>query len=59
MSDEIRSYILSEMNAAGSLEYTRCILAELHERLLRMLDEIEATMGENEHLRNLILFLKV
>ncbi|KAA8652639.1 polyprenyl synthetase family protein [Aspergillus tanneri] len=59
MSDEIRSYILSEMNAAGSLEYTRCILADLHQRLLRMLDDIEATMGENKPLRNLILFLKV
>lgn len=33
MPDEIRSYILSEMIAAGSLEYTMCLLTELYGRL--------------------------
>lgn len=59
MSDEIRAYILSEMNAAGSLEYTRRILSELYASMLVLLDDLEAVLEKNELLRSLILFLKV
>ncbi|KAB8209437.1 isoprenoid synthase domain-containing protein [Aspergillus parasiticus] len=59
MSQEIRSYILSEMEAAGSLEYTKRIITELYETLWRMLDELEATLGPNTLLRVLVQFLKI
>ncbi|KAJ5108610.1 hypothetical protein N7456_005285 [Penicillium angulare] len=59
MPEEIRSYILSEMRAAGSLEYTRRIILEVYGTLLELLDELEAGIGRNDLLRNLILFLKV
>lgn len=59
MSQEIRSYILSEMEAAGSLEYTKRIITELYETLWRMLDELEATLGPNTLLRALVQFLKI
>ncbi|KAL4975516.1 isoprenoid synthase domain-containing protein [Aspergillus desertorum] len=59
MPQEIREYILAEMKAAGSLEYTTCILTELYESLLKILNGLEATMGENKLLRSLIQFLKV
>ncbi|KAE8368395.1 isoprenoid synthase domain-containing protein [Aspergillus caelatus] len=59
MSQEIRSYILSEMEAAGSLEYTRRIITELYETLLKTLDKLEATIGPNTLLRALIQFLKI
>ena len=59
MPEEIRSYILSEMKAAGSLEYTRRIVSELYKNLVELLDDLEAVLGKNELLRNLIMFLKV
>lgn len=56
---EIRSYILSEMKAAGSLEYTHRIISEIYKSLVELLDELEALLGRNDLLRNLVMFLKV
>ncbi|KAJ5520722.1 Geranylgeranyl pyrophosphate synthase [Penicillium fimorum] len=58
MFDEMRSYILSEMVAAGSLEYSRRLLTELYKSLLGILGDVETTMGPNKLLRN-FLFLKL
>lgn len=59
MPEEIKSYILSEMRAAGSLDYTHRIVSELYGNILEMLDELEAAIGKNDLLRNLVVFLKV
>lgn len=59
MPEEIRSYILSEMKAAGSLEYTHRIISEIYKSLVELLDELEALLGKNDLLRNLVMFLKV
>lgn len=59
MPEEIKSYILSEMRAAGSLDYTLRIASELYRNILELLDELEAVIGKNDLLRNLVVFLKV
>lgn len=51
LSDELKSYILSEMKTAGSLEFTRHVTLRLYDAMLETLNEFEAIMGKNMLLR--------
>jgi predicted DNA-binding ArsR family transcriptional regulator len=58
MSDSVKAWILAQMKAAGSLDYTRKVVDELFSTMWEMLDELEAKLGKNSKLRVLLLELK-
>lgn len=55
----MKSYILSEMRSAGSLNFVYNVITELYNKLLQTFDEIEDEIGVNKKLRILIIGLKV
>ncbi|KMW68528.1 hypothetical protein, variant 2 [Blastomyces dermatitidis ATCC 18188] len=59
LSDELKSYILSEMKAAGSLDFTKHVALQLYDAMLETLTELEATMGENKLLRYILHAWKI
>ncbi|KGQ01034.1 hypothetical protein PAAG_12285 [Paracoccidioides lutzii Pb01] len=54
LSDELKSYILSEMMAAGSLDFKRGAALQLHEAMLKTSGELENMMRENKLLRHVL-----
>ncbi|PGH06282.1 hypothetical protein GX51_02479 [Blastomyces parvus] len=59
LTDEMKSYILSEMKAAGSLDFTKRVALQLYDAMLETLTELEATMGENKLLRYILNAWKI
>ncbi|KAL4882680.1 isoprenoid synthase domain-containing protein [Aspergillus karnatakaensis] len=56
---EMKQFILDEMEAAGSLDFTKQTLDSLFDAILEQLDRVEAKLGPNKKLRILLLWLKV
>jgi geranylgeranyl diphosphate synthase, type III len=58
LSREAKSWILSEMRAAGSLEYVAGVLQTMHDSMMTTLEEVEAELGPNRRMKILVLDLK-
>ena len=59
LSRDIKAYILSEMEKAGSLEYTRDTAMKLFDAMMETLEQIETKLGPNKRLKALLLWLKL
>jgi hypothetical protein len=47
------------MKAAGSLDYVADILINIHDEMLKTLDDIEAELGSNKKLRFMVISLRL
>ncbi|OXV08239.1 hypothetical protein Egran_03997 [Elaphomyces granulatus] len=54
LSPEMKSWVLSQMKAAGSLDYVSDVLEHLHENITRALEDVVTELGRNEQLEGLI-----
>ncbi|KAL1983846.1 hypothetical protein VTN96DRAFT_9847 [Rasamsonia emersonii] len=52
--EEVKRYALSYMERTGSFEYTRKVVAELRERALDLIDEIDGGQGEGDLVRAIL-----
>ncbi|KAE8343804.1 hypothetical protein BDV24DRAFT_161108 [Aspergillus arachidicola] len=59
MSEETKSYIISQMKEVGSLEHTREVLYGLFDSIWEMVEKVEQDMGENMGFKGLCTMLKV
>ncbi|KAL4957322.1 isoprenoid synthase domain-containing protein [Aspergillus filifer] len=59
LSPDIKSYIISEMKKAGSLEYSRDTAMKLFDAMMTTLEQVEAKLGPNKRLKALLLWLKL
>ena len=50
----MKSWVLSQMKAAGSLDYVSDVLEHLHENIMRALEDVVTELGRNEQLEGLI-----
>jgi hypothetical protein len=50
----MKSWVLSQMKAAGSLDYVSGVLEHLHESITRALEDVMTELGRNEQLEGLI-----
>lgn len=54
LSPEMKSWVLSQMKAAGSLDYVSGILEYLHENTTRALGDVMTELGPNKPFEGLI-----
>lgn len=47
--DEVKRYAIGYMERTGSFAYTRKVVAELNDRALKLLDEMDADYGQIHH----------
>jgi hypothetical protein len=50
----MKIWVLSQMKAAGSLDYVSGTLEHLHENITRALEDVMAELGRNKQLEDLI-----
>ncbi|PGH12319.1 hypothetical protein AJ79_04385 [Helicocarpus griseus UAMH5409] len=55
LSFELKKWILSEMESAGSIEYVADILKSLHAEALRLFEGVEAKLGRNSRLKMMVI----
>lgn len=46
-----KTWILSEMRKAGTLDFVHTVLSNMHSEILKTLDNVECELGENEKFR--------
>lgn len=59
LTDQHKSFILSKMKSAGSLQYVADILTNLNDELLSHLDVVEVELGKNSLLRAMIIAVRM
>ncbi|GAB1200994.1 hypothetical protein APSETT444_010378 [Aspergillus pseudonomiae] len=59
ISEETKSYIISQMKEIGSLEYTREVLDGLFDSIWKTVEKVEEVMGDNMWLKALCTILKL
>lgn len=53
-NEEVKRYALSYMERTGSFEYTRKVVAQLREKALTLIDEIDGEQGEGDMVRAIL-----
>lgn len=59
LSMEMKTWVVSEMKATGSLDYVANVLIRINDEILKLVDEIEAVQGKNSTLKSYILALRI
>ena len=52
--DDVKKYAVKYMDKTGSFEYTKRVMAELHEKAVKMTEDINAEIGEGSGVKAIL-----